>query len=155
MASLASLRSEQELIAPERSESQVLHELSTLLAGDAQASLRLVTSDGSEIELPESVMRVLRRAADALANERAVAVEPFGRLISIVTAAQLLNLTPGAVEAVIDRHELPAVLTAGQQMLDVRDVIVWGAQHHERLLKGLDELTQMSQKMGLYDLDAS
>jgi hypothetical protein len=155
MASLTSTTSEQELIVPDRSEFKVLRTLSALLADDAQMSFRLVADDGSEIRLPESLARVLRRAVDALANERAVAVEPFDRLITIATAAHLLNLTSAAVQTVIDRHELPTISNEGQQMLDVRDVIVWGAQHNDRLRRGLDELTRMSQELGLYDLGPS
>jgi len=155
MASLTSTTSEQELISPESSEHEALEAVNKLLGQESGKPLRLVADDGSEIELPNSLERVLRRAAAALASERTVAVEPFERLISIAEAARILNMSPAAVESVIDRKELTETLIDGRRMLDIGDIVAFGVQHHARMLNGLDELAQMSQEMGLYDLDRS
>ena len=155
MASETSTDTDKEIISAENGEHDVLEAVRILLNGDTETVLQLVSSDGSSLELPNSLRRVLQRAATALANEQRIAVEPFDRYISIANAAYLLNLPPSAVVSIIERQELQTVLVDGEQVLDIDDVDAWGAQHRARLHKGLDELAQMSQEMGLYDLERS
>jgi len=155
MASLITTAPDQELIAPESGEHEALEALSKLLGSDEQTPLRLVAADGSEIELPNSLRRVLERASRALANAQSIAVEPYERFVSVTEAALLLNIPPRAVMSVVDRKELTTIMIDGRQMLDIDDVRTWGAHHHARMLQGLDELAEMSQEMGLYDIDRS
>lgn len=153
MASLTSTTTEQELIAPESDEHDALEALSKLIGRISDTPLRLIADDGSELEVPTSLRQVLQRAIIALANQQTVSIEPLDRFVSIAEAARLLSVPPEAVMAVIERQEITSTIIDGRQMLEIRDVIAWGARHRALMRKGLDELTQLSQELGLYDLD--
>ncbi len=130
--------------------------LSKLLNGPSNGSgpqlPRLVSPEGEEIELPESMFRLLRQAAHQLTKGNGVIISTFHQPLTISEAAALLNVDWKYVVRLVKNGEIPFIDTGWEQRIEL-DVVM---EHKQKLSelhrRGIQELAEISQECGLYPM---
>lgn len=110
----------------------------------------LIGPTGDRIELPESVLRVLRQAVRALASDQAVSVVPIEKRLTTQHAANLLNVSRPYLIRLLDEGQIPYTMNGTHRRLLLDDVLRYKKERDERRHEALRELNQISQEMGLY-----
>ena len=114
------------------------------------SSLRLVESHGEAIELPGSLFDVLRQIVHQLAQGKAVTVVPLKKELTTQEAADILNVSRPYLIKLLDQGEIPFVKTGTHRRIRFSDLMEYKQRHDAERRRGLAQLTQMSQEMGLY-----
>ena len=94
-----------------------------LLAGDAE---------GEQIELPETVYRVLVQVVEALAAGKAVTVTPTEPRLTTQQTADLLGISRPTVVRLIDSGELRAERNGNRRRLMLSDVLAYRERRRQR-----------------------
>jgi excisionase family DNA binding protein len=115
------------------------------------ASIKVVGATGEEIELPESILTLLRQAVQVLARGDAVSIVPVQKELTTQQAADLLNISRQYLIRVLDRGEVPFHKVGTHRRLAFSDVMEYKRRRDSERLDGFDALTQLSQELGLYN----
>jgi excisionase family DNA binding protein len=119
--------------------------------GRSPGSAKVVGSNGDEIELPESAQRLLEQVVRVLARGDAVSIVPVQRELTTQQAADLLNISRQYLIRLLDRGEIPFHRVGSHRRLGFDDVMKYKRRRDLERRRGLDELTRLSQELGLYD----
>lgn len=119
-------------------------------ASDSSPPLRLTGPRGETVELPGSVVRLLREAVHYLAKGDAVAVVPVHQHLTVQQAADLLAVSQPHLLQMLGHGELPYTGRGVQRRIELADVIEYKRRRAAREEAALDELVQLSQDLGLY-----
>ena len=115
-----------------------------------QSHLQLLGPDGEAIDLPPSVVTMLRRVGLALAQGHMVTVVPYGPVVTPIEAASILNVSYPALLELLDNALLPTVKTEQGRRIPYADLL----DYHTRVQKRFDilnKLAQLSQDAGQYE----
>lgn len=137
-------------LAADASERETLGEVERLMAGE-QAP-KLVGAEGQAVELPETVVALLRQLIHDLAQERAVTVVAVGKELTTQEAADILNVSRPFLIKLLEQGEIPFTMVGTHRRIPVSDLLAYKQHRDEARRQALDELTQISQEMGMYDL---
>jgi excisionase family DNA binding protein len=140
-------------LAADASERETLGEVERLMAGEQ--SPKLMGAEGQAVELPETVVALLRQLVHDLARERAVTVVAVGKELTTQEAAAILNVSRPYLIKLLERGEIPFTMVGTHRRIPVGDLLAYKRRRDERRRAGLADLTQMSQEMGMYDLHAA
>jgi excisionase family DNA binding protein len=149
---MAAPAAENEPIVAQPFDKAAFERLRTMMASDDACALKLLDAEGGVVELPSTVLQVLRRAVDALARDRIVRVTSMGRDLTLYEAADLLNVPVTHVRRLIDEGRLPSTLMHDLQRVPFDALMTFKAEDDARRDGALDELTRLSQEFGLYDM---
>jgi excisionase family DNA binding protein len=96
--------------------------------------LVLRTADGTEITLPQSLLRLVVSAANNLATGRAVMAIPAGVTLTPAEAAELLGLSRPFVARLLERGDIPSELLPGSRHRRIRleDVLAFQDRRERR-----------------------
>lgn len=117
--------------------------------------VRLVGPTGEEFALPEEVYEVLHGAVSAMANGNAVAVIPVHQELSAQEAADFLRISHPALTRLLDADEIPFQQVGRHQRLRLIDVLEYRRRRSELRRKTLDEIVEISEEAGLYEITAT
>lgn len=126
----------------------MLEQVGLLLANQQEA--RLVAADGEEIALPAAVVRILTTVVEHLRRGDAVAVVPVHRELTSQEAADLLNMSRPYLVRMLDRGDIPYRRLNKHRRIKLDDLMAYKRQRDEHRRTALDELTELSQELGLY-----
>lgn len=144
----------QELIGATAGEQATLSEVEHLierLPEAGQARPKLVGPNGATIELPESIMRLLRATVPRLARGQAVTLVPVDRELTTQQAADLLSISRPYLIKLLEQGEIPYTKTGTHRRIRSIDLMKYKARRDARRAEALKELTALSQERGLYD----
>lgn len=113
----------------------------------------LVGPDGEYIDLPESVFQVLRQAVRAMAEDHAVSIVPMHKQLTTQQAAELLGVSRPYLIRLLDEDQLPYSRTGTHRRIRFEDLMTYKRLRDITRRQKLDELTRLSEEMGLYDND--
>lgn len=88
---------------------------------------------------------------DAEARGEALEIESLPAEVTTGQAADLLGVSRPTVVSLIDRGDLPAHRIGTHRRLRLQDVLAYRARAREQRRAALDELTAVSEELGLYD----
>ncbi|MEO6892394.1 MAG: helix-turn-helix domain-containing protein [Ktedonobacteraceae bacterium] len=142
---------ERELIAAADSERAALNQIEGVLENLHRVP-KLVFPDGEEIELPHSVFRVLRQLVYHLAHNRAVTIIPINKELTTQEAADILNVSRPYLVKLLEQGEIPFTRTGTHRRIRFSDLTDYKKMRDTTRRRGLAELTQLSQELGLYDV---
>ena len=129
--------------------------LATASQQDQTAHLHIAAlstgGEGGEITLSASVVRVLSRVFDELAQGHAVTVLPVDEELTTQEAADLLHVSRPYFITLLDQGELAFRKVGNQRRVRLREVIAYKQQQYERSTRAMQEVSQLSDEMGLYD----
>jgi excisionase family DNA binding protein len=117
----------------------------------AAESPMLLSPGGERIELPESVLTLLRQVAHHLARGRAVTVVPIDKELTTQEAADVLNVSRPYLVKLLDEGKIPFVKTGTRRRIQLAEVMAYKRIRDAERRRGLDELTRLSQEYGLYE----
>jgi len=154
--------SEHDLIAANESEQPALQKIegvldsSKLRDADHQSEYadhlpKLVSPYGDEIELPPSVFQVLRQIVYHLTLGKAVNIVPVNKELSILEAANLLNVSTSYLISLLESGKLPFVEMGTHQRILFTDLIEYKKRRHEERMQGLAEILHICEDEGMYD----
>jgi len=112
---------------------------------------KLLSPNGEEIELPKSLSQVLRQLVYYLAQGRAVTIVPLNRELTTQQAADILNVSRPYLIKLLEQGEIPFARTGTHRRIRVDDLMEYKKRRDAERRRGMAELTQMSQELGLYN----
>ena len=133
-------------------ETQLAQDISRMLNGQSSTiSLRL-TDSKNELPLPAAAVPLLVEMMNQLGKGKAVEVLGSDAEIPLQRAADLLHVSRAFLLGLLDKQELPFRRAGSQRRLRLADVLAYKQRTDQLRLAALNELTQLSQELGLgYD----
>jgi len=142
-----------EPIAAGEDEHLALDRIAQLLdENQPQPPLQFLDADGQVITLPGSLAHVLREAAHFLAKNDTIALVPVERDLTTQQAADLLNVSCLYLIKLLESGALPFHKTGAYRRVPLAALLAYKRRRDEKRERALDELTQLHQDMGLYDI---
>lgn len=115
----------------------------------------LVGVDGEQIRLPREVYRVLRLAVDVMRQGKATLVAPQGLLLTTQEAADLLGVSRPTVVKLLEEGAIPFEQPNRHRRVRLQDVLDYRSRRHAAQRAALDQLTEETSALGLYDSSAA
>ena len=104
---------------------------------------------GHEGPLGDQVMDLIRQMLTNLAHNRAVTIVPLDHELTPNQAAELLNVSRGTVNALIDRNELPARMVGTHRRIRLDDLLAYKRAADARHETAMQEMATLGQEIGL------
>ena len=141
---------ERELITASESERPALRKLEGALNQENRMP-RLIGPDGEEIELPLSVFQVLRQIIYHMMRGRAISVVPVNKELTTQEAADILNVSRPYFVKLLEEGKLPFTVVGTHRRVRFKALMEYKLRYEAEQDRSLDELTQLSEELGLYD----
>lgn len=103
------------------------------------------------ISLPEAAAGPLLDLLSDLAEGRAVSVSDADEELTTWEAAELPNVSRPHLTQLLKEGEIPSHKVGSHHRVYRRDVLAYKARRHEQAEEATEELTRLSQELGLYD----
>jgi excisionase family DNA binding protein len=120
---------------------------------EGATTARLVGPDGEEVEVPDTVLCALERVAELLGKGEAITVVPVRQQLTTQQAADLLNVSRQYLVRLLDGGEIPFSLTGTHRRVELNDLLAYKERRDLERRGAMDELTELSQDLGLYDAE--
>jgi len=114
-------------------------------------SLQVEGEGGSAISLPDAAAGPLLDLLSDLAEGRAVSVSDADEELTTREAAELLNVSRPHLTQLLKDGEIPSHKVGSHYRVYRRDVLAYKARRQEQSEEAMQELTRLSQELGLYD----
>ena len=141
--------SPESIMLPEK-EQELIAQLAQILSRES-AQPKLVTSNGEEIIIPESVCNILRQAVQAMASDEAVSIVRHNRELTTQQAADILNVSRPFLIKLLDEGAIPYIKVGSDRRIRFKDLIIYQEQRDRKRRKLLDQLIEMTEEAGLYE----
>ncbi len=112
---------------------------------------KLVSPDGAEIELPDSIFRFLDQLVFYLLNGQAVSIVPINKELSTQSAADLLNVSRPYLIKLLESGKIPFHLVGTHRRIEFEDLMEYRRKRDLQRREKLDEITRLSEEFGGYD----
>ena len=127
--------------------------LSDVGGGEHVGSVSLQVEGEAEttISLPDAAAGPLLDLLSDLAEGRAVSVSDADEELTTREAAELLNVSRPHLTQLLKEGEIPSHKVGSHHRVYRRDVLAYKARRQEESEEAMQELTRLSQDLGLYD----
>lgn len=147
---------DQDIESPKPAVIELAKETSRKLAPHLQKGndLRLQIKNGRELEeliLPRDIARKLLDMLNEVGMGNVVQLSSLQPEISTQQAADLLNVSRPYVVKLVEEGAIPSRKIGPRRFLLLDDVMTYKKQMYKDRLEAMNELTRLSQEMGLYD----
>ncbi len=112
---------------------------------------RLIGPTGEVIKLPKSVFYVLRQVVQYMMRGKAITIVPISKELTTQEAADILNVSRPYLVKLLEEGKIPYGLVGTHRRIRFSDLMEYKKRRDAERSRGLAELTQMSQELGLYD----
>lgn len=150
-------RAEPDPIVPSDDDVQLAREATRVLEGHhgSDMTVRLQVTVGGvkvdSVDLPICVVALLASIVYEIGEGKSVKISATGLDVTMLQAADLLNVSQAALVGMIDMGKLPA-RTVDDQCIPLKDVISLKRDTQAKWRAALDELPKSDQKLGLRSL---
>jgi hypothetical protein len=134
-------------IAPDADESERWDRIEAIL--DDRPSV--VGAAGKAVELPSSVLALLREGISLLRDGVGVALLSASTEVSAAEAADILNVPVQYLETLFVRGELPSSESSGGTRIPIGALLAYKSKRDAERLHNLNELVREEQEAGLYE----
>jgi len=128
----------------------VIEQLMTVLQ-DRSEGIALST-DSARVALPPALIDILQDAVNYLAAGEQVRIMPDRDDLSVNQAASVLNIRAVSVNQLLDEGDISYEIIGGERRIGIYRMMIYKSERDAKRRRVLDELTQFSQDLGLYDL---
>lgn len=142
----------EDLLVAASADQAILERIEAALSDREGVTARLLTAGGEAIELPESLIRLLRDAAHRLSEGQDVQLLAADAELTTQQAADLLNVSRPYLIRLLDEGTLPFHYVGSHRRIRLTDLLVYKRQRNAQRREALQELTRLSQELGLYDI---
>jgi excisionase family DNA binding protein len=146
-----------EPVAPTEADAQLARDSARQLApqlanANGTMQLRVVAPDGGgeTVTIPTAAFRLLVTILAQMASGNAVRLIPHHAELTTQEAAELLNVSRPYLVRLLDDGRIPFRRVGTHRRVLFKDVMTYKAEHRRARGAALDELTRLSQKLGLY-----
>jgi len=133
-------------------ERPALEHLAAVLEQSDPKATRVLSSDGQLAEVPESVLYLIQQLLAYLAHDRIVTLIPLDKDLTTHQAARLLNVSRPYLIKLLESNQIPYKLVGTHRRIRYQDLIAYKRQADAEQQRALEDLTQLSEELGLYDL---
>jgi excisionase family DNA binding protein len=123
-----------------------------LESSESLARARLVAPDGTEIEVPEELQRVLRDVVETLSQGLAITIAPHNTMLTTQEAADLLNISRPTLVRLLSDGEIPYTMRGRHRRILLHDVLGYRERIHQERRQTLDETVAAGEDGGLYEV---
>lgn len=106
---------------------------------------------GATLSLPDAAADLLLNLLSDLAEGRAVSVSDADEELTTREAAELLNVSHPHLTRLLKEGEIPSYKVGSHHRVYRRDVLAHKARRQKESEEAMQELTRLSQELGLYD----
>jgi excisionase family DNA binding protein len=124
---------------------KAIHELERPGAGFALID----RATGHELPLGDQVFDLIRQLLTSLAHNRAITIVPLDHELTPNQAADLLNVSRGYVNSLIDGNKLPARMVGTHRRIRLDDLLDYKRRLDAETDQALDDLVAAEQELGL------
>lgn len=139
------------VVRPDPSEQDELFELREQLdrigARRGRTVARLVSPDGTEVEIPASALAALQAVVREMAQGLTITLIPHDKELTTNEAAEILNLSRPFLIKLLDRGEIPYHRVGTHRRVRADDVLAYRELRAARRREKLRELTELSQQL--------
>jgi excisionase family DNA binding protein len=146
-----------EPVAPSEADAKLARESARRLAprlAEANGSLRLQVVDrdgaGEAVTIPTAAFRLLVTILAQMASGNAVRLIPHHAELTTQEAAELLNVSRPYLVRLLDEQRIPYRKVGTHRRVLFKDLMAYKAEHRRARGAALDDLTRLSQELGLY-----
>ena len=137
------------VLIPEQ-ETEAIAQLEQILSLES-SQLRLVTTNGEEIAIPESVYSVLGQVVRAMASGQAISIVRHNRELTTQQAADILNVSRPFLVKLLENGEIPHIKFGSHRRILFQDLMIYKEQRKVKRRQLLDQLIEMTEEAGLYE----
>ena len=143
------------LIAPGRQDVESIKRVANDLAAhpDRNRYVLVDDTDGVQVQLPASLVRVLVEAANQLAQGNSVAILHYEQELTTQQAADLLSVSRPYLIKLLENGQIPYHHVGSHRRIRMGDLFDY-KRSRDRLRKDhLNEMVRVSESLGLYESD--
>lgn len=115
------------------------------------ATARLVSSDGEEVQVPAQLFDVLRQTSAMLSRGDGVAISAIARELSTTEAAKLLGMSRPTLIRLVEVGAIPSHRVGSHRRLFLRNVLTYRQRQMEERRKSYEALMLESDALGFND----
>lgn len=116
---------------------------------------KLISAQGEEVELPATLIDILRQVGEALANGRGVSVIPQESKLTTQTAADFLGISRPTLVKLLERGQIPFEKVGRHRRVTLRDLLQYRDRFRAQRRVALRRLARAGQEAGLLEVTAS
>lgn len=131
-------------------EVEAIAQLENLLKRDPSQA-KLVSGNGEEVLIPESVYLVLRDIVQMMASGQPIHLIPDTHELTTQEAADILNVSRPFLVKLLEQGEIPYIKVGSHRRIRFQDLMAYKEQRDMKRDKLLDKLIEMSQEAGFYE----
>lgn len=121
---------------------------------DAKPSTEIRGPDGETIILPAEVFELLRDVVKAMSEGQAVTIAPVHQRLRTQEAAELLGISRPTLIKLLDEGEIAFEQPGRHRRLLLTEVLAYRDRRSTRRRTALDQMVDVSEEAGLYELTA-
>lgn len=137
------------VVEPE--ETEQITQLNQLL--NREIPTRLVTEQGENIHIPESVLMVLRYSVAALASGQVIQLNVTHQDLTIEEAANLLNVSNSYLIKLLEQGQILSTNLGSDRRIKREDLLIYKEKKYQEREQILNNLVAMTEAEGLYRKD--
>lgn len=137
------------VVEPE--ETEQITQLNQLL--NREIPTRLVTEQGENIHIPESVLMVLRYSVAALASGQVIQLNVTPQDLTIEEAANLLNVSNSYLIKLLEQRQILSTNVGSDRRIKREDLLIYKERKYREREQILNNLVAMTEAEGLYKKD--
>jgi excisionase family DNA binding protein len=118
---------------------------------DARTAATLRGPDGHIVQVPAQIYDLVQQMLRALREGQVVAVRMHSPELTTQQAADLLGVSRPTLVRLLDEGEIPSTRPNKHRRVQVADLVAYRERRHAERLKGLAEMVEISEELGLYD----
>jgi len=141
------------VISPEDDDLAALHDALRVLEDAPDDTVLLGTGNGANVNLPASAVQAIRQVINVMAHDTVIVISEVGKHLTFNQVAGLLNLPISHVSRILDNDELAVVHVDGIPLVAIDDLLAFIRARSTQREEALNELTRLSEELGLYDLE--
>ncbi len=111
----------------------------------------IVSADGTQHEIPEAMVEVLRQVATALSAGMGVNIAPLNAMLTTQEAADFLGVSRPTLVRILERGEIPMEKPARHRYVRLSDLLAYQRRSRAERLHALEEMVEASEEVGLYE----
>ena len=120
-----------------------------------QVNARLVSRDGSTVELPEELHAILKQVAALLEANQAVTIVPNDKELTTQQAAELLGVSRPTLVKRLEAGEIPYHTINRHRRVRMSDLIAYRERLRSDRREILDDMARVANESGLYEATAT
>lgn len=126
-------------------------ELSNLVDNLSGLGKIAIVADGQEIEMPSIVSIALMEVIKTLNKGNSITLIPMDKELTTQQAADILNISRPYFIKLLETGEIPFKKTGTHRKILMQDLMKYREQRAETRKSKIEELSSLSQELGLYD----